>query len=1162
MSKFLKSNSAKVVLGLVAFAFAFAGVRSANAYTFTAPTLKMGSRGVQVMELQKALNLCADTRVHTVGAGSPGMETSTFAGKTRAAVKVWQAKMSLTADGVFGPRSRDKMNTNGCGTTNTGSLPPGCTSTAGFSPITGQACNGGTTQNPTGPVGVMLATDNPAANTIVTGSSADMAHFTFTGNGTVTSVTLQRTGVSANAALQSVYLYQGATRVGEAASVNSNGVITFNGLSIAVNGSATIAVRADIPSGATYSGQAVGVTLTGYTVNGTAMTASLAGNIMSITDGTGILAGVIVAQSLSANPDSGSASYNNVIGAPTINAGTTGYTVWSVPVQISTRSVWLKGLTLRYIGSAATGSLTNVKLYVDGIQAGTATGVSANGYVTFDMTSAPMALSTGSHTVEVRADVSGGSARTFYLSLQNASDLMTTDSQLGVNPIVTVGGSSTFSISEGATISVNAGSATFAVDPTFQTVTNVTGGASNVVIGKFKIRGYGEDVKVMNISVTPAITSGITASGSTTNFNNLTLYYNGAQVGSSTNYTSGAVVFQLGSSMIIPAGSDTTFEVRGDLQNSTNQNYTGGTIAVTVNAGSSNAQGMTSLQSVSLPAVAVTGNSLTIQTGQLVVAKNGSYTNQTMSPNTANVKIGSFTLQNQSSSEGVRVTSLALGMTTDGTTVLTSSTTPALTNFSNLRTSETSGSGSTPQGSVTAANTFNVDFTIAAGSSKTIDIFADLGATASGTVVTTLLPSALGATSNVTVTPSSATTGQQITLGAGSVSAPTFVASSSTAAQFVATALSAADASKASYRFTATNGSGTISELKFAVIGSASGTVSSIKVGSQSASVVTPSTTTLSAQMVTAATTATVASTTNIPVGSLLKINSEYVLVTAVPSSTTLTVTRAISGSAATHASSDTVTPQGLAYLTGLSISVPNGTGGVQADAYMTYSPANGVTGALASGSTSTVYLTYVKSVIGTTTSAAAVTPAAANQMTLVGSKPTVTITGAGTTSANGGLTLSANNKIGEVTVAADAAGSIKVNDIVLTAGSSSITTAAFTAIYIADGSTAITTSDCGISGATITCEFADSLTNNSGSDSVPAESNTDSDGYLIAGGTSKTFSIYATVGGTAAASGTPTVSTTATASGFNWDDVAGNGTNATGSSIYNFPANSYSIHS
>ncbi|MBP9852323.1 MAG: peptidoglycan-binding protein, partial [Candidatus Pacebacteria bacterium] len=112
MANFLKSNSAKAVLGLVAFAFAFTSAGVANAYTFTAPTLKVGSRGVQVMELQKALNMCADTSIAT-GAGSAGYETSTFAGKTKLAVKAWQAKMGLTADGVFGPMSRASMNASG-----------------------------------------------------------------------------------------------------------------------------------------------------------------------------------------------------------------------------------------------------------------------------------------------------------------------------------------------------------------------------------------------------------------------------------------------------------------------------------------------------------------------------------------------------------------------------------------------------------------------------------------------------------------------------------------------------------------------------------------------------------------------------------------------------------------------------------------------------------------------------------------------------------------------------------------------------------------------------------------------------------------------------------------------------------------------------------------
>ena len=269
---------------------------------------------------------------------------------------------------------------------------------------------------------------------------------------------------------------------------------------------------------------------------------------------------------------------------------------------------------------------------------------------------------------------------------------------------------------------------------------------------------------------------------------------------------------------------------------------------------------------------------------------------------------------------------------------------------------------------------------------------------------------------------------------------------------------------------------------------------------------------------------------------------------------------KAASRRAATHTSGATVTPSGLATLNGVNISVPNGTSGTYVDAYESFTPANGQTGAIASKSTSTVYLTYVKSTIGSTVSdAATATPVAANQMTTVGSKPTVTVGNGGLS----GLILGATaQKIGEVTVTADTAGSIKVNQFVFTVGTSNIATSSISAIYLADGSTVITNSDCGISGATITCQLAAALTNNSGSDTPPSNSNSDGDGYLIPGAGSKTFSLYATVGGSAVSGTTPSVSTSLVAGSFNWDDVAGNGVNLTGTNLYGFPTNSYSFHS
>ena len=59
-----------------------------------------------------------------------------------------------------------------------------------------------------GPISVSLAYDNPAAGTIVNGQSRyDLAHFMFSGNGTVNSFRLKRIGVSADASLTNVYLY-------------------------------------------------------------------------------------------------------------------------------------------------------------------------------------------------------------------------------------------------------------------------------------------------------------------------------------------------------------------------------------------------------------------------------------------------------------------------------------------------------------------------------------------------------------------------------------------------------------------------------------------------------------------------------------------------------------------------------------------------------------------------------------------------------------------------------------------------------------------------------------------------------------------------------------------------------------------------------------------
>jgi hypothetical protein len=754
--------------------FALFAVSTASAAFMFNTNLGFGMRNSDVRELQLRLNT-------EVGTTLPG--TTYYGPATRAAVVAYQKMKAIApAIGYTGPLTRAALN--------------GSTTTTPTTP---------TTPVVTGPVSVMLAASNPVANYIYAGqATAKLLDVTFSGNGTVSSVMLKRSGFSNQSTLRNVYLYDGVTRLTDGYSFNSNGDITINNLNMMVSGSKTISVVADVDS-LTASGQTIAVALSGYNVAGStsATTVTVQGNTMSVASGSGILAGI---------------AYNgtNTVATANVNAGTSSYAVWRQGVQVNTRALSLKAANFRITGSAPADALANVKLFVNGVDAGvmgTMTTQNGSNYITFNMSSAPVTLNTGTHTVEVRADIVKGSSYNFTVSLQQASDLMVTDPQIGVNVAITGASSST-----AGTVTILAGAATMTIDPTFNALTNVTGGASNATIAKFKIQGYGEDVKVYEVDVTPVLGVMTPAAAG---LQNVTLYFNGSQVGTQTaTWSAGVITFTLGSQMIIPAGQTSTLEVKADLRTTGGANYTAGTISANAAIAQADMEGMTSKAQPS-GSLSATGNSLTVQTATLGVSQNASYASQTVSPNTAAQKIGSFILQNQSSSESVRVTSLNVAL---GGSALT-------TNFGGLYTSENTGYKIQPQ----ASNVFSVDFTLAPGATKIVDIFADTNSATGVNVITTMTVSSIGVSSNVNTT-GTAIVGQTITLNSGVLGTPVFLASNSTNAQYVASPLGKTDATKATYTFNSTGGVSTISELKFTVTGT--NTVSAVKVGTVSAPVV------------------------------------------------------------------------------------------------------------------------------------------------------------------------------------------------------------------------------------------------------------------------------------------------------------------------------------
>src|SRR3989344_5517096 len=157
----------------------------------------------------------ASTQVAVSGAGSPGNETSYFGGLTLAAVKIYQAQQGWTPANQAGPLTRAKLNAS------TPTPTPTPTPTTTPTPV------------PTGAgLSVMLASDNPAAGTVVDASALHpMVKLTFTNGDNaevmVTGLKLKRIGVSADASVTNTYLFKGAERLTDGSAVSETR-INFN----------------------------------------------------------------------------------------------------------------------------------------------------------------------------------------------------------------------------------------------------------------------------------------------------------------------------------------------------------------------------------------------------------------------------------------------------------------------------------------------------------------------------------------------------------------------------------------------------------------------------------------------------------------------------------------------------------------------------------------------------------------------------------------------------------------------------------------------------------------------------------------------------------------------------------------------------------------------
>jgi hypothetical protein len=696
--------------------------------------MTIGATGADVTCLQQALI--------AGGFAIPAGATGYFGNKTKTAVIAWQKSAGVApTSGYFGPISRAHWNLGGGSTGNTGG-------NTGGGVVTGNGLK------------VSLAPTSPSGSVLVQGQGiGDLGEFVFSNPTSapinVTGVTFNRIGVSNDSTMANVYLYNGGTRITDSAGI-SNGQFSWNNASglftVPAGMTYTVAVRSDIATGS--SGQQLGVSLVSVTSTGT-LDSSVS---FPINSGYQTISNA----DLSVVSFGANTTPSGTQQSPTTISPQADYPVWQNTVSVATNPVKLTSMRFTNLGSIDGSYVTNLRLVVDGTTVGSAVpSMSSDRSVTFDLSAAPVLLSTQSHTIKVLANITGGASRTIQFSVQRSSDAMFVDNQLG-QPVTPKNNNNNFSSVNAGVISINSVNGTsgvsVSVDPASPNQT-VAVGASNVKWASFDMLASGENTKINDLYVYADTTGG-------NGLKNGKIMVNGVQVGSTHDIVEGPSAgtdFSLGSSLILPAGQTTVVDIYADAKDTNSTNLSNnGTVTVALVAGTSNAQGQSSLNSANVPASDTVANTITVSNSTLTATKSTGYGDQTMVPGSSNAKLGSFTLST-GSTEGVSVNTINVTMSSDNAASLTNLT---------LKDSATGNVLGTVITTPSSNNSFNVNLDVPASSAKTIDIYGNILSSANDGSITMTIGTGTTGTGDMTGTSASVggtVTLQTITLGAGTL---------------------------------------------------------------------------------------------------------------------------------------------------------------------------------------------------------------------------------------------------------------------------------------------------------------------------------------------------------------------------------------------------------
>lgn len=658
MNKFTTKSA--LVAGLVAAAFAITA--TASAATFST-NLKQGSTGADVKNLQVLLNSDAATQIATVGAGSPGMETSYFGAATKAAVIKFQNKYAsevltpaglTSGTGFVGALTRSKLNTMGGSTTTTTTTTTGCTTA--FDPATGKPCTGSTTTVVNTGAGVVVAAATQPANGLaIHGSSrVPFTKFTLTAGSAdvvVNGVTVQRSGAAVDAVFAGVALIDETGAQFDIAKTfgSTHQAIIGGTFTVKAGTTKTFTVAGNMNSDlSSYAGQVASIDVVAVNTTGT-VTGSLPITGSSQTVNNSLTIGTVTAGNSSYDPAS----------AQTKEIGTTGYKFTGVRLTAgSAEDVRVHSIRFYQAGSAGASDLSNVKIYVDGTAYDTT--VSSDGKYYSSSFGSGIVIAKGlAKDIWIAGDIvgSGSAGRTVDFDLQKNTDIYLTGETYGQGLIYTgtVNGSASTATPaiNGYITTVSGGSVTGVTKANSVTAQNVAINLASQVLGGYQTDIKGEALSVQTQVFTVATSSGTGVAGLLTM---VSLYdENGAVVAGPvdavySSATTETVTFT--DTVTYPIGQH-VYTLKGKLASNTGNN----TVFTSTLTSWSNITGQTTGNTVASPTLGVALNPVTAKAASLAVTTAGTPAAQYFVAGGSALTFANFQFDASQSGEDVRFSS-------------------------------------------------------------------------------------------------------------------------------------------------------------------------------------------------------------------------------------------------------------------------------------------------------------------------------------------------------------------------------------------------------------------------------------------------------------------------------------------------------------------------